>query len=84
MPDGRREARRLEARRERLDDADEIAAREHRRDAGRAARRRGVDGGEHGVSDRAPDEDGVGEPGQDDVVEKAAPAGEEARDPRRA
>ena len=78
MPDGRREARRLEARRERLDDADEIAAREHRRNAGRAARRRGVDGGEHGVSDRAPHEDGVGEPGQDDVVEKAAPAGEEA------
>ena len=26
----------------------------------------------------APHEDGVGEPGQDDVVEKAAPAGEEA------
>ena len=27
---------------------------------------------------RAPHEDGVGEPGKDDVVEKAAPAGEEA------
>jgi hypothetical protein len=26
----------------------------------------------------APHEDGVGEPGKDDVVEKAAPAGEEA------
>ena len=38
MPDGRREARRLEARRERLDHADEVAAREHRRDAGRALR----------------------------------------------
>ena len=44
MQDGRREARRLEARRERLDDAGEVASREHRRNAGRAARRRGVDG----------------------------------------
>jgi len=30
------------------------------------------------VSHRAPDEHGVGEPGKDDVVEKAASAGEEA------
>jgi len=39
------------------------------------------------MSHRAPDENGVGEPGKDDVVEKAAPAGEEpgildALDPR--
>jgi hypothetical protein len=30
------------------------------------------------VSNRAPDEDGVGKTRKDDVVEKAAPAGEES------
>jgi hypothetical protein len=78
-PAGRHEARRVEPRLERGHVVGQVRAGEEHRHPGRASRRLRVDPDEPRVRVGAPDEGGVKEPGEREVVEIAPLAGQQPR-----